>query len=303
MKRRIRHSFGLLNLLIPTVLIAMLCATQAGAQTPERPGGTKTLGSGPPACSASDKVEVTEFSLNPQQPTAGQSTTVKLILKSKCPSNTRPLSFDWDINSGSQRLAGGSAQLNPGASSTFTANWAAAVGTHNIYGGVATDLNESAGANKQNNTRQVTITIQPKLVEQLLNHVKAKENGANFTVNADGPTPCYVTSNGGASMSTYAGSDITEFIVNCYNLDFGGKGIFEAYSGFTLKNGWKIKSFAVEKKYGENPRKGWGWLSAAPVVGSTNPYFKVRLWAEKLEHMSIGVKIRIEGPEGTNPYQ
>lgn len=135
--RRMSSTFRLRGLLL-AALACCVFTVVTRAQTPDtqRPNKNQAVRSGPPSCSEGDKAEVTEFSLNPQQPTVGQSATVRMTIKSKCPSNTRPIDVQWDINGGSpsQRLSGGSTQLNPGASSTFTATWTAVAGTHNLLG-------------------------------------------------------------------------------------------------------------------------------------------------------------------------
>jgi hypothetical protein len=84
----------------------------------------------------------------------------------------------------------------------------------------------------------------------------------------------------------------------------GGKADFESFGGLTLKNGWKVKSYEVVRGTGNNDgegvKKGWEWKSAPP--SGTNPSFKLHLWADGGYKIYIGVKVTIEGPQGTTPF-
>ena len=288
-----------------TVALSLcLCAAASAQVMRERPGvkAPTPADPGTPACAADDKVQVTGFSLDPAQPSPGQSVTVRLTVKSRCPSGTKPLDMQWEItDEGDRQLGNGDARLDPGASSSFTATWTAAAGAHKLRGDAYA---QEATSGQQNNWREVSVTVQPKLVTMTLNHVKAKNGGAGFTANAAGATTCTIESNAGQSMPTWK-DDVATFRVACSVSPSGGKGDFEAYSGFTLKNGWKIKSYEVEgpTRTGASTGSDWSWVSTPPSAGSTNPYVKWHLWAHAGAIITVGIKIIIEGPEGTDPYQ
>ena len=82
----------------------------------------------------------------------------------------------------------------------------------------------------------------------------------------------------------------------------GAKADVEAYGNFSLKNGWKIKGVSVIQLLDDNP-SDWEWKSGPPSIGSTNPYVKIHVWADLMGRIDCGLRITIEGPEGTDPYQ
>ncbi|MGI9065863.1 MAG: hypothetical protein ACR2HX_05590 [Pyrinomonadaceae bacterium] len=281
------------------LLIAALacCASSVAAQdNVQRPSGS-AVRSAPPACSAQDKVEVASFTLNPAAPSLGQTVTVRLKIRSKCPPGTADLRVPWEIRKNSTKISSGTETLPPGISKDVTTTWTAVVGTNNFYGSVTmTD-----GGNN-NTSNDVTVNLSPPLVTRVLNHVSAKNAGANFSANIVDSSPCVLYSNAGQ-----AGSNSDDEVVNrinCLPDLLGGRSDVEGYSGFTLKNGWRIKSHEIIRgtgNFAEGPGKGWSWSSAPPT--GTGPYFKIRLWADANRGIQIGVKIFIEGPEDTDPYQ
>ena len=279
------------------LLIAALacCASSVAAQGTAQPAPGRVVGSGPPACSAQDKVEVASFTLNPAAPAIGQTVTVRLKIRSKCPAGTADLRVPWEIRKNSTILTSGAETLAPGITKDVTTNWTAAVGTNNFHGNVT--LTDGGNNNTSND---VTVTLSPPLVQQALDHVNAKLAGANFSANKTDVNPCEVRTNGGA---TFAGRTNLFATIVCEQA-VGGRGDVEGYSGFTLKNGWRVKNYAIiyeRSPYNEGPGKGWSWVSAPP--SGTSPYFKIHLWADGLKRLSINFYITIEGPEGTNPYQ
>jgi hypothetical protein len=97
-----------------------------------------------------------------------------------------------------------------------------------------------------------------------------------------------------------ARKDEVSFWVNCELYPQGAKANFEAFTNFNLKNGWKVKSYEIL-----NPKTAdgsWNWV-VPPNNGSPNPYSKLHLWVNAGVKVSLKLKILIEGPEGTNPYQ
>lgn len=290
--------------LLVTALVLCLSATTSAQVMRERPGvkAPTPADPGTPVCAADDKVQVTGFSLDPAQPTPGQSVTLRLTVKSRCPSGTKPLDMQWEITDGGDRkLGSGDAQLNPGASSSFTATWTAEAGAHQLRGDAYA---QEATSGQQNNWREVNVTVSPTLVTMKLNHVKAKNGGAGFTANATGATTCSIEIYAGQTGGTQE-DDEAAFRVSCVLSPSGGKADFEAYSGFNLKNGWKIKSYEVKgpTRIGGNRQSDWSWISTPPSAGSTNPYVKWHLWANAGAEITVRIKITIEGPEGTDPYQ
>jgi hypothetical protein len=138
----------------------------------------------------------------------------------------------------------------------------------------------------------------PVLVTQELDFVKAKANGARFQDN--------VESNGGCfrlGVDDWATARFVEqksgaiFISNCAG---GGRASPEAYLDFRLKNGWRIKSVHEDLL----PHRGGNGFSLTwkPQIGSDNPYMHAHIWSGFVANISVGVRITIEGPAGTDPY-
>jgi hypothetical protein len=89
----------------------------------------------------------------------------------------------------------------------------------------------------------------------------------------------------------------------------------EAYKGFLLQNGWLVKELddpianpSNEWKIGAAPpdpahlTAGWRWITR-PAIGTNNPYMQVSIWTEGGgAYVRVGVRVVIEGPEGSNPY-
>jgi hypothetical protein len=136
----------------------------------------------------------------------------------------------------------------------------------------------------------------------VLNHVRAKDAGAGFTESLEGSTPCHTSSSGGKTGYS-AGDEVVSMDLNCIARPLGGKANFEGYVGFTLKNGWRVKSHEVVRgsgNFAEGAGKGWSWVTGPP--SGANPYFKLHFWADADRALDIGIKITIEGAEGTSPY-
>lgn len=286
------------NMLCGLLIAALGCCANVAAQGNVQPAPGSVVRSGPPACSAQDKVEVASFTLNPAAPAIGQAVTVRLKIRSKCPAGTADMRVPWEIRKNSTIISSGTETLPPGISKDLTTSWTAVVGTTNFHGSVTmTD-----GGNN-NTSNDVTVNLSPPLVTRALNHVSAKSAGANFSANDIDKGPCFRASNGGQSGSSF-GDEVMTSSVDCLAFAVGGKLEVEGYSGFTLKNGWRVKSHAIirgTQSYNEGEGKGWSWLSGPP--SGTSPYFKLRLWADGHNGIRIGVKVFIEGPEGTSPYQ
>lgn len=80
----------------------------------------------------------------------------------------------------------------------------------------------------------------------------------------------------------------------------GIKATPEAYKGFTLKNGWRIKSINVSHWRLGKTQFRW---KEKPEIGSDNPYMQVLVSADPLGSFTKeGVSVLIEGPRGRDPY-
>jgi hypothetical protein len=142
------------------------------------------------------------------------------------------------------------------------------------------------------------------LVTQMLDYQKAKAAGAQFANSPEGGTEhC------GVAQSPLSGGSV-QFSADCRASAVGIRATPEAFMNFQLRNGWKIKSidtFEIEplkKDHGD-----WQWRQR-PSVGSDAPGLKMHIWAEGPRPplgysgwVYVGVRITIEGPQNTNPYE
>ena len=265
------------------------------------------------ACTAADKLEVTSFTITPTQPASGQSVKVVMKIKNKCPSGTANLNVPWIIKRDSTQISSGTVTLAPGAtSSDLIGNWTAASGTFNFWGAADPQKTISETERNNNTTNDYRITVgqasastagtgQPKLVTQELDYQKAKDNGARFA-GAKETRPCAsFIYNWGIVQNSSAKPGVV-FHLSCGGDPVGGTADLEGFMSFNLKNGWKVKSFDPPQILQKEGRADWGW-EKPPAVNSTNAYMKMHLWAEAFSLIKIGVRVVIEGPEGTNPYQ
>jgi hypothetical protein len=227
-------------------------------------------------------------------------------IKNKCPRRTASLNVPWEIRMGNSRLADGTVTLGPGETREMSALWTAVEGTFIFFGNADPGNTVSETDRNNNTTRDRRISVassQAGLATKLLEHIYAKDAGAGFTANPVGITPCTLETNGGIPVS--GSSEQVQAKINCTGWPAGGRGDFEGYLGFTLKNGWRVKSYVIPRSsttgFEEGQGRGWSWGSPPP--SGTNPYYKLHLWTDGFHGIEIFVKITIEGPQGTNPYQ
>jgi hypothetical protein len=199
--------------------------------------------------------------------------------------------------------------LAPGASQTVGAHVNVGPGTREYFARVDPDdiLHEPI-VQRANNESRLKLTIPqalgqqapaaPQKETQLLDYDKAKRAGAQFGASLE-PSSSSPASTLCIVQQQQAPGVGVSFSLQCTYT--GGRSNPEAYVNFRLKNGWKVKSYDVLNvtKFGS---ADWQW-TRTPVIGSDDASSKVHLWADPLGQLFLSVKIEIEGPAGTNPYQ
>jgi len=254
------------------------------------PKGTvqpQTTGAAPPI-----KLEVTGLTIEPANPKAGDRVTVKLTIKNTGTGTVA--NVPWSIEADNQRVGEGTeGSVTAGSSFTKTAQWTATAGKHQFSGDVDLQktLKNTAPPAARIKGLEVTVAA-PKLATQLLDNRFAKNAGAQF---ADNPETLGCIVFGPLDLGY---TQKVNFEVNCIARPVGMKTNPEAFKNFTLKNGWTVKSFGVSDDGKVNA--GWSW-TVKP--SGNNPYLKMHLWANAHAAITVFVKVWIEGPEGTNPYQ
>jgi hypothetical protein len=253
-----------------------------------------------------------------------------MSVKSNCPKGTADLSVPWKIFLDNQIINSGTARISSHGIAHVTATWTAVAGSHLFFGG-AEPANEK---NRSNNSSQdVVINVvqtsadttngngnpPPQLETQVLNYNKAHLAGARFSDGREGPGDCNRLGqfdpaigyyDGGADGTTSAGVDLgNQSVVFQFLCDgfTGARANPEAFSNFTLKNGWKIKNTSDSVQTTVHFFSGighadWQWVTK-PTRGSDNPYMKIHLVGDLQHAVTIYVKVIIEGPAGTDPYQ
>jgi hypothetical protein len=292
------------------LLSVLACFGLAAAQGPVKKKEPEKITTAAPACSSDDKIEVTAFSLNPTEARAGQSVTATMTIKNKCPNGTADLNVPWKLYLDDQVIKTGTSKISAGSSADVTASWTAVGGSHHFYG-EADPRNEKI---RENNTRPDVVIDVPQssvspattqLETQVLNYQKAKLAGAQFWHGVAGYTLCtpigqFDPAEFGESV---AGNSVVFDITCSYGVLTGARANPEAFQNFTLKNGWKIKSIEITPEYRRGLGHGeWQWTTR-PSRGSDNPYVQMHLVAEDRHSVQIYIKITIEGPAGTDPYQ
>jgi hypothetical protein len=207
--------------------------------------------------------------------------------------------------------------LAPGTSQTFGARVNIAPGVREYFARVDTDdtLHEPL-VQRANNERRLKMSIPqvsgqqaaapgsaPALDTQFLDYDLAKNAGAQFANGIDGAAGLCANRTG-----QFGGASVNDqwkgvaFRADCDQSPNGVRATPEAFTGFRLKNGWKVKEFAI---FGvEKSRHGadWQWRQT-PAKGTDDPSMRMHVFAEPNTHVKVRVKVEIEGPTGTNPYQ
>jgi len=215
--------------------------------------------------------------------------------------------------------------LGPGATQSVAARVNFAAGVREYVARVDPDdtLHEPI-VQRANNEKRLRINISqpvpaqaaaaPAKETQLLDFDKAKRAGARFAGSANAPL-CEIVildanAPGPAGLPGRPAAGVF-FNLRCGLSPTGARSDPEAFTSFRLKNGWKVKSFDVtgvrrlvspgERPAGEQDAN-WQWTKT-PTVGTDDPSSKLHLWTNANRAMQLFVKVEIEGPAGTNPYQ
>lgn len=305
-------------LMKPVSLLALagtaLLAGAASAQPKDyRPAG-------PQAAPALDKIAMTEFVSDPSPIPPGTSQVMLWVTVRNLTSGPQAVTINGpkirilrtNPSPDVLELETTVVNLAPGATQRVGQKVNVAPGTREYFARVDVDdtLHEPI-VQRANNEKRLKLTIPqasgqqasppgsaPPKETQLLDYEKAKQAGAQFGASLDpssaspASTLCLVN-----QMGVPAGG--VQFSLICTYT--GGRSTPEAWMNFRLKNDWKVKSFEVvnKTKFGS---VDWQWIKT-PSVGSDDPSSKVHLWADPLGQLIVIVKVTIEGPAGTNPYQ
>lgn len=210
--------------------------------------------------------------------------------------------------------------LGPGATQSFGAHVNIAPGVREYFARVDMDdtLHEPI-IQRANNERRLKLTIPlvsrdqaaapgsaPAKETQLLDYDKAKRSGAQFSISMEGRSLCgpSQTDVNDAWLSGRSGKPAAGvwFALSCTSVPTGGRTAADAFMNFHLKNGWKVKGYDVVGIHKEGGNADWQW-NKTPSVNTDDPSGKIHMWADLNGSIELFVKVEIEGPAGTNPYQ
>ncbi|MEO8054767.1 MAG: hypothetical protein ABI768_06415 [Acidobacteriota bacterium] len=97
--------------------------------------------------------------------------------------------------------------------------------------------------------------------------------------------------------------------IDCYSQGRGPLGLkadVDVANGTRLKNGWKVKSVAINFWDGTqplNPDSHHGFrVTRQPAVGSDDPSVALHLFAEGFNKITVRGGVMLEGPHGTTPW-
>lgn len=207
--------------------------------------------------------------------------------------------------------------LAPGATQSFGARVNIAAGVREYFARVDTDntLHEPI-VQGANNEKRLKLTIPqasgqqaaapgsaPAMEKKFLDYDLAKNAGAQFANSVEGPEGLCtgrVGQFGGAAVNDQWKGVL--FKADCTQSPNGVRATPEAFMGFRLKNGWKVKEYAIFAV--EKSRRGadWQWRQT-PSKGTDNPSMRMHVFAQANTEVKVRVRVEIEGPAGTNPYQ
>ncbi|MBK6457554.1 MAG: hypothetical protein IPF87_15985 [Gemmatimonadetes bacterium] len=285
----------------------------------QRPGGAQA--GKVPSPVASYQVEVQSFTMTPAQPRAGDNVTFQLTLRNS--GTTAPSAVPWLIalQGGAQMVGQGTTgAFAAGATQTVTATWRAVAGSHAALGtvappGISTALNAALPSAKAKDllfnvasvsASSVGSSSNGPVTQQLLDWNKARVAGARF---ADGKAQaaCRALLTGadtdpyrGTNMVLHGVRGLVVAHLQCMT-PLGGR-MNPEFFDFTLRNGWRVKSFDISQPQSNPQQNGWQVL-VRPTLGSDRPYTKLAMWANGVSALTLTVEIWIEGPAGTDPYQ
>lgn len=274
-------------------------------------------------------VAVSELKVDPQ-PTGTTGRLVRMTVSNLMPATAQPLlSVPWSISflpgghpPGSESLLARGVQNNvaPGSAFEVTAAlpWRRQTSIRDLVTGRADSQNVLGENEAQRADNQKTIGVAPAaasptpappvLVTQELDYAKALLNGAEFRHNkhSSGCTKLGVGDWLDTSWSPREGRKTgVLFQANCLA---GGAADPEAYANFRLKNGWRVKSVEPPETVRRSTVRGrFGAtrfeMRVTPVAGSDNPYMQAHIGGGPGSFRSVGVRVIIEGPQGTDPYR
>ncbi|MCM3876142.1 MAG: hypothetical protein NEA02_06950, partial [Thermoanaerobaculia bacterium] len=203
--------------------------------------------------------------------------------------------------------------LAPGATQSFGARVNIASGVREYFARVDTEdtLHEPV-VQRANNEKRLRLTIpqvsgqqaappgsSPPLETRLLEYGRAKNAGAQFSDGVDGfKGLCDVGQGDPSRLGDH--SPGVWFRANCDTLANGARATPEAFIGFRLKNGWRVKNFEISS--GKAGNADWQWRQT-PTKGSDDPYMRMHVFTSPFGRVWAQVKVTIEGPAGTDPYQ
>ena len=313
----------------PKAILLVALAVAAGAASAQPKDYKPPVNQVAPAL---DKVAMTDFVTDPSPiPPGATQVTLKITVKNVTAglqgvtlnglkirmfrTNPQPdvLELETTVNN-----------LAPGASQTVGAKVNIAPGVREYFARVDPDdtLHEPM-VQRANNEKRLKIMIPqvsrdqalppgstPPMETQLLDYQKAKMNGAQFADGLEGPTNCNHRTQldvKGPDQPAVCGDFPlppagVQFQMGCGIYLTGGRATPEAFTNFRLKNGWRVKSYEMVGVVKPSEGADWQWRKT-PSVGTDDPSMKMHVWANVRQDVCNTVKVTIEGPAGTNPYQ
>jgi hypothetical protein len=266
------------------------------------------------------KVEAQSLTVTPSAPQAGQQVTVKFVFKNTGTGTVAKVPWSIHLYTSNQTLkTDNKTNLEPGATYEASATWTpGSAGTYKVQGYIdptGKELKNTAPVSAQikeldvNVAAAATATSTARLVTQLLDYQSAKRAGAQFGHNVDGATGCINVGQEDLKATGWAlrgrGESGVVFSIDCapggIPAPTGGRATPEAFTGLPLKNGWKVKAVEIldEIRVGTGE---WLWRQR-PSLGATDAGMKMHVWANAGGRYAVSVKVTIEGPEGSNPYE
>lgn len=306
----------------PLFLLALagtaLLAGAASAQPKDyRPAG-------PQAAPALDKIAMTEFVSDPSPVPPGTSQVMLWVTVKNLTSGPQAVT----INGPKLRILRTTpapdalelettvVNLAPGATQRVGQKVNVGPGTREYFARVDVDdtLHEPI-VQRANNEKRLKLTIPqasgqqapppgsaPPTETKLLEYQAAKAAGAQFSNGLEGTQgACVDVGQFDSKPMVESHTPTVVFMADCRIVPNGVRATPEAFTGFRLKNGWKVKDFAVVQDF-HGASSDWQWRKT-PSKGTDDPSMKMHVYAGPNVYVKVHVQVTIEGPAGTNPYQ
>lgn len=276
------------------------------------PQGTTLRTQVKPTFTLQHVIEAADLRATPATTTQGQAVTFRFKLRNT--GTTAATNVPWALEVDGVPISNGMAPgLKAGDGWESSKAWTATPGSHTVRLVVdPAGTGSASGAPIAARTRQLAISVAalPTMEVRQIDWDAARSAGMVSRHGLVNPTTCQgiLESVGSASyqsllsqtsFATYVGW--VHLMLQC-PFATGARMNPVIYDNLVLRNGWRVKEVRVVQltRHGTSE---WQFLGAPPAAGSDRPRVALGMWANYGGALEVVLRVDIEGPRGTNPYQ